>query len=135
MDVVDLLKSYRLKRGISLNKLAEEANISSSTLSRIENRETEKLDYVVVMKLKSLLDVPDFELLMAMELYENESLNNMFLTDLDANDEYQCNVCAKYYKGTLVKDLSLGHRNQLMTISLCKACRRRLISTLLETLD
>ena len=81
MDVVDLLKSYRLKRGISLNKLAEEANISSSTLSRIENRETEKLDYVVVMKLKSLLDVPDFELLMAMELYENESLNNMFLTD------------------------------------------------------
>ena len=135
MDLIDLLKSYRLKRGISLNKLAEQANISPSTLSRIENRETEKLDYVLVMKLKSLLDIPDFDLLMAMELHENESLQNITVEALDVDKDYRCNVCGKYYKGSLVKDLSLGHRNQLMTVSLCKACRRKLIAKLRDTLD
>ena len=87
------------------------------------------------MKLKSLLNIPDFDLLMAMELHENESLQNINIEALDVDKDYRCNVCGKYFKGSLVKDLRLGHRNQLMTVSLCKAWRRRLISTLLETLD
>lgn len=132
-DIISLISKYRKERGLSLEELSELTNTSKSTLSRIEARETEKIDYGLVIKLKKVLGIPDDEILMSINYIEEEtSKQNMEILDIDS-DIAQCNVChratfdrnIKLEVGN-IKELKLGYRNQCQCINLCKKCRENL---------
>ena len=72
VDIITLITKYRKQRGITLKELAKLTNTSKSTLSRIEIRETEKIDYALVIKLKQALNIPDEEMLRSMNYKEEE---------------------------------------------------------------
>lgn len=133
MDIITLIELYRGRGNLSVSKLADMVGVSSSTLSRILNRETDKLDYSLVIRLKNTLGILDSDMLLSFELTENKNLNNMEITEYDKNSEEQCNVCSKFYKNGIIKRLSLGHRNQTQSINLCESCRLDLINVLKDS--
>ena len=133
LDIISLISKYRKEKGITLKELAELTNTSKSTLSRIESRETEKIDYSLVIKLKQALDISDEDILMSMNYMEEEKTKqNMEIVEIDS-EVARCNVCGrstfdnniKLEVGN-IKELKLGHRNQCQCISLCKTCRENL---------
>ena len=92
-DIISLITKYRKEKGLNLGELAKLVNTSQSTLSRIEARETEKIDYGLVVKLKQVLNIPDDEILMSMNYMEEEQeKQNMTLSSINSNVA-QCNVC------------------------------------------
>lgn len=132
-DIISLITKYRKEKGLNLGELAKLVNTSQSTLSRIEARETEKIDYGLVVKLKQVLNIPDDEILMSMNYMEEEQeKQNMTLSSINSNVA-QCNVCQR---GTFdsnikldvenIKELRLGYRNQCQSVALCKTCRENL---------
>lgn len=135
-DIISLITKYRKEKGLTLNELSNITNISKSTLSRIESRETEKIDYNLVIKLKSVLEIPDDEILMSMNyMREEETKQNMELVDSSKGViSGQCNVCGRTTSESQntrlnednIKELRLGYRNQCQCINLCKTCRENL---------
>lgn len=58
-----MLKEYRIKRGYSLEKLAELANISWRNLQRIENGKDKDAKFNTIKKLIKILEIDDADIL------------------------------------------------------------------------
>ena len=58
-----MLKEYRIKKGYSLEKLAELANISWRNLQRIENGKDKDAKFNTIKKLIKILEIDDVDLL------------------------------------------------------------------------
>lgn len=58
-----MLKEYRLKRGYTLEQLAEICNISWRNLLRIENGLYKKARFETVIKIINALNIPDKEII------------------------------------------------------------------------
>ena len=58
-----MLKEYRIKRGYSLEKLAELANISWRNLQRIENGKDKDAKFNTIKKLIKILEIDDVDIL------------------------------------------------------------------------
>ncbi len=58
-----MLKEYRLKRGYSLEKLAELTNISWRNLQRIENGKDKDAKFETIRKLIQVLEIEDKDIL------------------------------------------------------------------------
>lgn len=58
-----MLKEYRLKRGYTLEQLAEMCNISWRNLLRIENGLYKKARFETVIKIINALNIPDKEII------------------------------------------------------------------------
>lgn len=54
-----MLKEYRIKRGYTLEQLAEICNISWRNLQRIENGAYKKAKYETIIKIIKALNIPD----------------------------------------------------------------------------
>ena len=58
-----MIKDYRLKRGLSLEKLAELCNISWRNLQRIENGKENTTKFETIKKLIYFLEIEDKDIL------------------------------------------------------------------------
>ncbi|MCI8498138.1 MAG: helix-turn-helix transcriptional regulator [Bacilli bacterium] len=58
-----MLKEYRLKRGLTLEKLAEQCDISWRNLQRIENGNYVVAKFETIQKLLVILEVEDNDIL------------------------------------------------------------------------
>ena len=58
-----MLKEYRIKKGYSLEKLTELANISWRNLQRIENGKDKDAKFNTIKKLIKILEIDDVDLL------------------------------------------------------------------------
>ncbi len=58
-----MLKEYRLKRGYSLEKLAEMSGISWRNLQRIENGKDKDAHFETIKKLIKILNIDDNDIL------------------------------------------------------------------------
>lgn len=58
-----MLKEYRLKKGYSLEKLAELCNISWRNLHRIENRKINEAKFETIKKIISALEMSDTDII------------------------------------------------------------------------
>lgn len=58
-----MLKEYRLKKGYTLEELAELCNISWRNLFRIENGNYLKAKFETIIKIFNILEIPDKEIL------------------------------------------------------------------------
>ena len=58
-----MLKEYRIKKGYSLEKLAELANISWRNLQRIENGKDKDAKFNTIKKLIKILEIDDTDIL------------------------------------------------------------------------
>ena len=142
MDIVSLIIKYREERNLSLDELSKLVNTSKSTLSRIEKRETEKIDYGLVMKLKQVLQIPDEDILMSMN-YMNEEAQKQNMELIENSFSNHCSVCNRTTYGdqniqlnqNSIKDLRLGYRNQCQVTPLCRTCRENLMNLLKSDLE
>lgn len=66
MSISELIKKYRKLRNESVNSLAKALNVTPSTLNRIENGETKKIDFQFVTACISYLKIPKLEVLYLM---------------------------------------------------------------------
>jgi transcriptional regulator with XRE-family HTH domain len=57
-----MIKEHRIKLGLTQEKLAEELNISTRQLQRIEKDET-KTTIDTLIKIKNILKIPDKEMI------------------------------------------------------------------------
>ena len=58
-----MLKEYRIKKGYSLEKLTELANISWRNLQRIENGKDKDAKFNTIKKLIKILEIDDVDIL------------------------------------------------------------------------
>lgn len=58
-----MLKEYRLKRGYTLEKLAELSNISWRNLHRIENGKINDAKFETIKKLVNILEIKDSDII------------------------------------------------------------------------
>lgn len=58
-----MLKKYRIKRGYTLEKLAEECDISWRNLQRIENGKYSNARFETIQKLVATLNIEDKDIL------------------------------------------------------------------------
>lgn len=129
MDIISLIIKYREINNLSINKLAELVGVGVSTLCRLENRETEKIDYSLVVKLKVALNIPDEEIIASMNYYDRKSNINMQLITPSKPDA-KCDICSDNLEISNVKELRLGSCYKIKGINLCKKCRAELLKIL-----
>lgn len=58
-----MLKEYRVKRGFTLEKLAEECDISWKNLQRIENGKYFKAKFEIIQKIIMVLEISDKDII------------------------------------------------------------------------
>lgn len=58
-----MLKGYRVKRGFTLEKLAEECDISWKNLQRIENGKYFKAKFEIIQKIIMVLEISDKDII------------------------------------------------------------------------
>ncbi len=58
-DINTILKEYRVKRVMSLDKLSQYTGIAKSTLSRYENNHNQKLDIKKIYEIAEVLEIPN----------------------------------------------------------------------------
>lgn len=68
-----MIKNYRLKAGLTQEKLAELLNISTRQLQRIEKDET-KTTIWMLKKIKTMLNIPNEEMIKIFEDEKKEPL-------------------------------------------------------------
>lgn len=68
-----MIKNYRLKAGLTQEKLAELLNISTRQLQRIEKDET-KTTIGMLKKIKNMLNIPNEEMIKIFEDNKKEPL-------------------------------------------------------------
>ncbi len=69
--VKTMIKNYRLKAGLTQEKLAELLNISTRQLQRIEKDET-KTTIAMLIKIKNMLNIPSEEMIKIFETNKKE---------------------------------------------------------------
>lgn len=66
-----MIRNYRLKAGLTQEKLAELLNISTRQLQRIEKDET-KTTIAMLIKIKNLLNIPNEEMIKIFDTNKKE---------------------------------------------------------------
>ena len=69
-----MIKEYRIKRGLTQEKLAEMVNLSTRQLQRIEKDET-KTTIETLKKIRTALAIPDEDMIKV--LYEQDEINSI----------------------------------------------------------
>lgn len=66
-----MIRNYRLKAGLTQEKLAELLNISTRQLQRIEKDET-KTTIAMLIKIKNMLNIPNEEMIKIFDINKKE---------------------------------------------------------------
>lgn len=117
------------EKNISMNKLSSIINVPVSTIQRNLTGETKKFSSELEYKIRTALNISPNEISeIITENIKNNAIENM---DFKTTNN-SCNICTSQNK---VKDMQLGRNNQIVSISICSECRKKLIYKLMESLD
>ena len=71
-----MIKEYRLRKGFTLEQLAEKCDISWRNLQRIENGKYKYAKFETIQKLVKYLDIEDKDILVLMKELKMDILEN-----------------------------------------------------------
>lgn len=107
MNIGDLIKEQRKKRGLSQSELAEKLNVKTATISKYEKNKIKNIPYNRLMQLSHALGISEREIVMLAlsnglisrnELDEGDALDLQFKRVIDLSS----NNFAYVYKGRKV---------------------------------